>query len=340
MPKKLGIIGGGQLGMMLAIEAFRIGIEVFVYTDSESSPAAKICSNVTVGSYLDCEKIEDFSKKCDFCTIEFENISFETLKNLKNLSPSANSILTSQNRILEKNFAITLDIPIPKFAEVKTKNDIDLFVSENPEFIIKTATNGYDGKGQFRDARSFEFEKNMQYIIEEKIDFEAELSCILTRGRDGKIVFYDLPRNYHSNGILQRSVVLHNQFSPQISNLARFYTQKIAEKLNFFGTIAVEFFVTKSGELLFNEIAPRVHNSGHYTLFLSNVSQFANHIRAVCNLQLLEHELCFEGEMINIIGDSQELIEKYLDNKKCQIYLYNKDESKDGRKMGHLTIRY
>ena len=338
--QSLGIVGGGQLGRMMAYRASLLGFVVRVYSDAANSPASVFANEELVGSYFDAQAINNFAKKNTFTTTEFENISTKNLDST--ISPLPSAIFECQNRLREKSLAKSLGIKTPIFAEVLTKDDAVKFFNQNGKFILKTTELGYDGKGQYKilslkDIEAVEF--NAPYIAEQFVDFELEFSVVLTRGEDGLIVFYPSAINQHKNGILDISIVKKDfNLTPAVQR-AREYAALIAKTLAYKGTMAVEFFLTKDKSVVFNEIAPRPHNSGHYTMDMCNVCQFENHIRAVCNLPLITPALLFEGKMLNLIGpQSLELLNRYATSSKAKIHLYSKAEVKEGRKLGHINI--
>lgn len=347
--KTIGIIGGGQLGQMLAIEAIKLGFDVHIYSNENNSPATYSCMQYTIGYYSDSIKILGFASKCDIVTSEFESIPSNVLKNIETtypdkLHPSSNAFYISQNRLREKNFIQNLGIPVPPFSEITTHADIKTFYGKNGNSIIKTAEQGYDGKGQFRilnesDIKNFTFQTETQYIIEAFVAFESELSCILTRNIAGEIAFYPIPLNIHKSGILHKSIIKNDTFAQETYKLAQEYTTKIATSLNFVGTMCAEYFVSSDKTMTCNEIAPRVHNSGHFTLDLCTVNQFENHVRAISNLPILQTHQISSGEMINLIGDDiVNILPNFLDKPNAKIHMYGKRECKIGRKMGHITL--
>lgn len=350
--KVLGILGGGQLAKMMSTSASKLGISTIIFTN-EIEPCAKEHSKEVINSsFLNDAKLLEFAQKCDFITIETENIPINAIQLIEKhfpdkISASSQFISIAQNRINEKQFAQELKVPVGKYCNVKTKEDILNFFNENGTCILKTTTQGYDGKGQklissieVIDDLNF---NNYEFILEQKINFVCELSVVITKDEKTSVIF-PIPRNIHQSGILRRSIVpfafetFDGKKIKKIQDLAKKYTKKIAESINYKGTFAVEFFVLQDGSLLFNELAPRPHNSGHFTNDLCNISQFENHIRAVCNIPLIEPKLLHKGAMFNIIGNDIYDIEKFLDKPNYKIHLYNKDGIFDGRKMGHYNI--
>ena len=338
---KLGILGGGQLGMMMCQAARNNNIDTIIYSDFLDSPAVLFSNNHFISDYNDLSKIDEFINECDVITYEFENIPYETLKHInKKLkvfpSPSVNNII--QDRLTEKNFINKLDIDTVPFLEVSDKKlskiDEDFFPA-----ILKTRRMGYDGKGQsiINDLRSLTEIEQDTYILEKKIDLKQEISVITVRYQDESLFSYLPIDNTHKDQILFKSI------SPAFINQdlklkALMWSEKIIKSLDYIGVICVEFFIDKNDNLYVNEIAPRVHNSGHLTINAYNVSQFENHVRAVCGLEQIPLEKISDAKMINLIGDeisSYRKISKLNDNEFFFDYL--KKEIKEKRKMGHLT---
>ncbi len=337
----LGIFGGGQLGKFLVQSAKKLNIRTFVFTDSVDSPAIYYCDDFIISSYENKKKLDFFIKNIDLATFEFENIPFKTLDYVEkkiNVSPKPTIIKTLQDRLKEKTFLNSIGIKTTEFYYLKKVDKKKLSNNFFPA-LVKTIRLGYDGKGQVffknkNDFLKYSF-KNKEYIIEKLINFKKEISVVISRYKE-KSVSFDAFENLHKHQILQKSHVPAN-ISPKLNIQAKEITKKIADKLNYTGTMCVEFFVTKKNELLVNEIAPRVHNSGHLTMNAHNVSQFENHIRAVCNLKLKKPKRIHKAIMYNILGND---IKKYRSKEitmKEFFYDYGKKEIKNKRKMGHLT---
>ena len=339
----LGIIGGGQLGSMLCQAARKINISTIIFTDDKNAPAHNFCDKFIYSDYSNKENIEKFAKSCHFITFEFENIPYEILKKISNITkvnpaPDINQIV--QNRFTEKKFLKSLGIVTTSYAFIKSKADIKKNKDLLPG-ILKTCTLGYDGKGQFI-IRSLEDAKDgwcftADYILEKFVNLKQEISIIITRYKNGDTSIFEPIENLHNDQILQTSTI-PAKISPEIFSQAQTIAKKIAEKLQYVGTMCVEYFIDQENNLYVNEIAPRVHNSGHLTINAFNVSQFENHVRAICNLPKIELEKKSDAKMFNIIG--KEIIEyqqkKFKENNFFFDYL--KKDIKDKRKMGHLTI--
>jgi 5-(carboxyamino)imidazole ribonucleotide synthase len=337
----LGIFGGGQLGKFLVQSAKKLNIRTFVFTDSIDSPAIYYCDDFIISSYENKKKLDFFIKNIDLATFEFENIPFKTLDYVEkkiNVSPKPTIIKILQDRLKEKTFLNSIGIKTTEFYYLKKVDKKKLSNNFFPA-LVKTIRLGYDGKGQVffknkNDFLKYSF-KNKEYIIEKLINFKKEISVVISRYKE-KSVSFDAFENLHKHQILQKSHVPAN-ISPKLNIQAKEIAKKIADKLNYTGTMCVEFFVTKKNELLVNEIAPRVHNSGHLTMNAHNVSQFENHIRAVCNLKLKKPKRIHKAIMYNILGND---IKKYRSKETATkefFYDYGKKEIENKRKMGHLT---
>ena len=339
----LGIIGGGQLGSMLANAAKKLNIKTTVYCDDKNAPAQNFCDDFIFGNYQDLEKIKKFADKINLVTFEFENIPFETLKKINEIkkvlpNPEINKII--QNRLTEKDFVNKLNIQTTKYKLIKNKNDLEKSLDFIPG-ILKTSTLGYDGKGQFKinsknDLDNIKINLNEEYIFEKLVDLKKEISVIITRFGSQKYEIYEPIENEHEDQILKYSKI-PAEIDQDIFEKSKEWSKKISEELDYIGTLCVEFFIDKNNTLYVNEIAPRVHNSGHLTINSHNISQFENHIRAVCALEKVETKKLFNAKMINLIGKD---ILNYRDKKFSEnefFFDYQKKEVKPKRKMGHFT---
>ena len=335
----LGILGGGQLGMLLVQAANKIGIDTFVYSDSEDSPAINYSQKSLIQSYDDLGALDKFIKECDVITFEFENIPFETLNYIlkdKPVFPSPHINQIIQDRLLEKKFINNLNIQTTDFIELNknTKISEEIFPA-----MLKTRKMGYDGKGQYvinSKDDLINIDTNIPYILEKKINLLKEFSIIITRYQDGKVFTYEPIENVHQDQILHTSKIPAS-LSNEIINLAQKQSEIIINSLSYVGTMCVEYFVDHTQNIYVNEIAPRVHNSGHLTIESYDCSQFESHIRAVCNLTKKEPRKIENAKMINIIGED---IKKYRDQSTKGNYFfydYEKKSIKTGRKMGHIT---
>ena len=341
---KLGIIGGGQLGSMLCQAAKKLNIKTIIYSDDVESPAQNFCDEFISSEYSNKDKIYEFAKKVDVITYEFENIPYDTLNELNKLKPvspkpSVNRLI--QHRLAEKDFINKLNIRTTRYVHVESKEDL-LPLGDFLPGILKTTTMGYDGKGQFPiknldqiDSLNINFEN--EYILEKLVKLKKEISVIITRFSNNKYEIYEPIENTHEDQILRHSKI-PAEISEKLFEQSKEWTILIAEELKYIGTLCVEFFIDRNDNLYVNEIAPRVHNSGHLTINAYNVSQFENHVRAVCSLDQIPLKKISNAEMINLIGDQ---IVKYRDNPKVNdnqfLFDYLKKDIKEKRKMGHLT---
>ena len=339
----LGILGGGQLGSMLATAAKKLDINTIIYCDDKDAPAQKFSDNFLFGNYNDENKISEFINKIDVVTFEFENIPFDTLKFInkhKQVLPKPNINQVIQNRFLEKKFVNSLNIKTTDYVMVKNLQDLHNNVNFLPG-ILKTTTLGYDGKGQFKinsknDIEKLKIDFDKEYILEKVVNLKKEISVIITRFKNQTYEIYEPIENIHEDQILKFSEIPAN-INENVLNLSTEWAKKISEELDYIGTLCVEYFIDEKDNVYVNEIAPRVHNSGHLTINSHNISQFENHIRAVCGMNKIETKKKFNAKMINLIGDD---ITKYR-NKKIQenefFFDYLKKEIKPKRKMGHFT---
>ena len=339
----LGIIGGGQLGSLLADAAKKIGIKTVILSDDINAPAKNFSGKFIYGNYNDQNIIDEFINSVDLVTYEFENIPFSVLKKIDEKKtvlpkPEINNLI--QNRLNEKDFLNKNNIQTTKYVLIENieqlKENQNLFPG-----LLKTITLGYDGKGQYKLNNIDDLNTNIdfakRYILEKLINLKKEISVIVTRFGHQKFEIYEPIENVHEDQILKHSKVPAN-ISDSIKKKSIDWSTMIAEELDYIGTLCVEFFVDKNDNLYANEVAPRVHNSGHLTINSHNVSQFENHIRAVCGLDKIETKKIHNAKMINIIGEDISIYRKksFKDNE--FFYDYLKKEIKSKRKMGHLTI--
>ena len=340
----LGIIGGGQLGSMLAIAAKKLNINTVIFCDDEDAPAQNFCNKFIFGNYDNQEKISEFVKLVDIVTFEFENIPYETLDEINKLKPvlpkpSVNRLI--QHRLAEKDFINKLNIRTTRYVSIEKKSDIESLEDFLPG-ILKTTTLGYDGKGQYpinsiEELNSLSIDFSKGYILEKLVKLKKEISIIITRFNNQKYEIYEPIENTHQEQILKNSKIPAD-IDDKIYNQSKDWAMMIAEELKYVGTLCVEFFIDRNDNLYVNEIAPRVHNSGHLTINAFNVSQFENHIRSVCGLEQIPLKKISNAKMINLIGDEisyYRKISKLNDNEFFFDYL--KKEIKKKRKMGHLT---
>ena len=338
----LGIIGSGQLGSMLCQAAKKLNVKTMVFSDDKMGPAQNYSDYFIFSDYDDKEKINEFISKVDIVTYEFENIPVETLKYInkeKKVFPKPDINKIIQNRNLEKTFINDLGIKTTEWAFIKTIKDLKNYEKLLPG-ILKTNTLGYDGHGQIVLNSLEDLEKKWElkneYILEKKVNLKKEISIILTRYQNGKSSIYEPIENTHENQILKNSKIPAN-ISQKIFEQSTKNAKKIADRLNYVGTMCVEYFIDQNDNLLVNEIAPRVHNSGHLTINAFNVSQFEGHIRAVCNLDMMILKKVFNAEMTNILGREIENYRNKIFKPNEYFFDYKKNIIKEKRKMGHLT---
>ena len=340
----LGIIGGGQLGSMMAIAAKKLNIKTVIFCDDVDAPAQNFCNNFIFGNYDDKDKIAEFVKDVDIVTFEFENIPYETLNEINKLKPvlpkpAVNRLI--QHRLAEKDFINKLNIRTTRYVSIEKKSDLESLEDFLPG-ILKTTTLGYDGKGQhpiqsIEELSSLNIDFSRGYILEKLVKLKKEISIIITRFENQKYEIYEPIENTHQDQILRNSKIPAD-IDNKIFEQSKDWAMTISEELKYVGTLCVEFFIDRNDNLYVNEIAPRVHNSGHLTINAYNVSQFENHVRAVCGLEQIPLKKISNAKMINLIGDeisNYRKISKLNDNEFFFDYL--KKEIKDKRKMGHLT---
>ena len=340
----LGILGGGQLGSMLCVAAKKLNIQTVIYCDDQDAPAQSFCDKFIYAKYDNKNEIYDFAKKVDVITYEFENIPFETLNELNKLKtvlpkPSINRLI--QHRLAEKDFINKLNIRTTRYAHIQSKKDLTPLDDFLPG-ILKTTTMGYDGKGQYpikntEQISSLDIDFSKEFILEKLVRLKKEISVLVTRFGSHKYEIYEPIENIHKDQILRRSKIPAD-ISDKLYDQSKDWATQIAEELKYIGTLCVEFFIDRNENLYVNEIAPRVHNSGHLTINAYNVSQFENHVRAVCSLKKIPLKKISNAEMINLIGEQ---IIPYRENPKINnnqfFFDYLKKEIKEKRKMGHLT---
>jgi len=339
----LGIIGSGQLGSMLCQAAKKLNVRTVVISDDEQGPAQKYADQFIFAKYDDQQKIKQFTDKADVVTFEFENIPISILKQIEKEKkvlpkPEINRII--QNRKLEKSFVNELGIETTKWSFIEKAEDVTKNSNLLPG-ILKTNTLGYDGQGQFVLKSLADVKKDWcftaDYILEKKVNLKKEISVIITRFIDGETFIYEPIENLHKDQILKHSKIPAN-INEKIYKQAQNNAKIIADELDYVGSMCVEYFIDQDDNLLVNEIAPRVHNSGHLTINAFNISQFENHIRAVCGLKFEKPKKNSNAEMINILGKE---IEEYRSKtfKEDEFFFdYGKKIIKEKRKMGHLTI--
>ncbi|MBV9929968.1 MAG: 5-(carboxyamino)imidazole ribonucleotide synthase [Alphaproteobacteria bacterium] len=343
----IGIVGGGQLGRMLAMAAAQLGYRCHIYAPDQAPPAAEVAAAFTRGAWDDGDALAAFGRAVDVATYEFENIAAAPLEALAReapLFPPAKALATAQDRLEEKSFVERLGGRPTSFRAVDERAGLDAALAEiGCPAILKTRRFGYDGKGQARlasprDAEdAWEAVSGQPSVLEAFVPFDAEFSILLCRARDGMVRVWDAPQNVHGDGILRRSTIPCDAGLAAQVREAEALTRRIADALDYVGVLAAEYFATPDGPL-FNEFAPRVHNSGHWTIEGAVTSQFENHVRAVCGLPLgATARTAPRVEMDNLIGDEADRWPAILADPRAHLHLYGKGEARPGRKMGHVT---
>jgi 5-(carboxyamino)imidazole ribonucleotide synthase len=352
MVQTIGVIGGGQLGRMFALDAKRMGYYVVTLDPQPHSPCGQVADQQIEAPYDDMQAIDELGRRTDIVTYEFENIAIESVLRLEHdgypVTPSSDVLRITQNRLLEKTFVSDSGIPVAAFAAIGSVDDL-AEAAETIGFpaILKTVRGGYDGKGQWRvnnlkEAQVAQTQANGAPLIwEEFVPFACEISVICTRNAKDDVVTFPPAENIHDNGILFMSIV-PARVEASVADRARSYAEQIAHALEIVGTFCVEFFVTKAGNLLVNEIAPRPHNSGHYTMDATPCSQYEEHIRAICGLPLSRPELLRNAIMVNILGEGTGNhlagLDELLSDPSIVLHLYGKKHAVNRRKMGHFTM--
>jgi 5-(carboxyamino)imidazole ribonucleotide synthase len=355
--KTIGVLGGGQLGRMFAHAAERLGYRVHIYEPEANGPAGEVSALETNRPYTDIEALTTFARGVDVVTYEFENIPAEPLwkiENLVQLHPRSSVLEICQNRMREKTWLRKNGFPHVPFAEVEAGDDLAAAIRRiGLPCVVKTADFGYDGKGQIKVSDDASLAKavasftKQRCVIEKFIDFKCELSVLVARSGTGEVKVFPVAENIHTKHILDFSIV-PARISDAVRTDAETLALAIVEKLNVVGLLAIELFLTDRGEILVNELAPRPHNSGHWTLDACVTSQFEQHVRAVCGLPLGDVSVVSPVVMVNILGDAwkwqgAQLVGEanwaaVLAEPRAKLHLYGKKEPRIGRKMGHFTV--
>lgn len=346
MKYKIGIIGGGQLAMMLIEECKKRGIQTACLDESIDAPALKLADTAIVGKFSDAEKIEELCKSCDVVTYEFENINCDVVRDLAekyNIMQGHRPLYYSKNRITEKTFALENGLVPPKFREVKSF----LQLTEAIDYVgipavLKTCTMGYDGKGQFvirciDDIKKIPQEMFNDSVLEQYINFDFETSCIVIRNNKNQTVNLPMGQNIHKNGILDLCILPSKKLSVDMEKKIVKASYEFMEKANFVGIVAIEYFV-KGEDFFFNEMAPRPHNSGHYSIEGCDVSQYGSLVDCLCGESLRQPKLLTNTYMKNILGQDIENLKKLEKGANVFAHDYNKLEARENRKMGHVTF--
>ena len=357
LQKKIGIVGGGQLGKMMILEAKRLGFYVAVLDPVKDCPAHSVCDHHIVAAFGDPEGYHELSMQADVITYEFEHINAEVLETLEReghlVYPSVTALKTIQNKYSQKAALRSGGVPVPGFAKVSTAADIrEIEKSQNLGYplMLKTTTGGYDGKGNAVIHTRCEVEKafnelgggEKELMLEEYITFEKEISIIACRGTDGARTVYPVAENRHVNSILDMTIV-PARIDERTSEKAAVIADEVMTVFEGVGAFCIEMFVTERGDIYINEVAPRPHNSGHYTIEACFANQFENHIRAIVGLPFGDTSLKTPAVMVNLLGESDGAarltgLEDAYRDPRVHVHLYGKRESKIGRKMGHYTV--
>ena len=343
----IGIIGGGQLGKMISIAAAKLGYKTHLLTDDCDSPSIQVTNNVTIlNSYQDIELLLKFASSVDVATLEFENIPstvIDVLSKKTKVYPGKKALYIAQNRIREKQHIRSLGIKTTNFKTINSYDSLEQNILElGYPALLKIAELGYDGKGQYMIKEQSDLKAlsilnwDKTYILEKFVKINKEISIIISKSIDGSVEFFPIAENYHNNGILAKSSV-PAQINKEINVQAQQIAIKIAESLNLVGLLAIEFFITDTQELIVNEIAPRPHNSGHWSLDACNISQFEQLVRAICGLPLQPVKLFFPCTMDNILGEDIYKYYQYGTKINESIHIYGKTQASKNRKMGHIN---
>ncbi len=345
----IGIFGSGQLGRMLALAAKPLGFKVHVFGPEVSSPAGQVADFDTVSRYDDRDAVDRFARACDVVTFEFENIPLATIEwaeAIVPVRPSSRALHVAQHRVREKALCFDLEIPVPYFAAVDSLDSlVSSLLSIGTPAVLKTTTLGYDGKGQARintiaDATTaWQAIHQREAIVESFVDFEKEISVIGARGVDNTFTHFGVMENVHAHHVLDTTIA-PARITDQIADYAVDIAERLLDELGVVGVSCVEMFLTRDGELLVNEIAPRVHNSGHLTIDAAATSQFEQHVRAICGMPLGETTVR-PSAMVNLLGDlwagGEPDWTAATEDLQVRLHLYGKSEARPGRKMGHIT---
>ncbi len=344
----LGVLGGGQLGRMFCMAARNMGYQTVVLDPDPASPAARVADQHIQTDYTDQSGLQKMAELCDVITTEFENVPAESLELLASrcpVHPSASAVAVARHRIEEKDYATSAGLTPAPYACIGSEADIQAAIDVTGlPAILKTTTLGYDGKGQqvvaTADAvrEAFAEMGQVECVLERKMDLALEVSVILARNAQGQVASYPPGENEHRNGILHQCVV-PARVDEALAEQARRQAMQLADALDYVGVLAVEFFITSDGQLIFNEMAPRTHNSGHYTVDAAVTSQFEQQVRVICGLPPGDTRLLSPVVMINLLGDLWPVNwPSCLDQTALKLHLYGKQEARAGRKMGHFNL--
>ncbi|WP_408591957.1 5-(carboxyamino)imidazole ribonucleotide synthase [Paracoccus marcusii] len=336
--RTIGILGGGQLGRMLSAAASRLGLRCHIF-EPGAAPAGDVAWRVTTAPYEDEAALRAFAHSVDVITYEFENVptsALDLLESLRPIRPGRRALAVSQDRLTEKTFLTDIGLTVAPFADVPDQGALDDAIARiGRPSILKTRRMGYDGKGQVRIGEGPADWTGAPSVLEGFVDFTAEISVIIARGTDGQVAAFDPGLNVHEGGIL-RTTTVPCGLPGRVTTDAVLIAARIANALDYVGVLGVELFVTPEG-LIVNEIAPRVHNSGHWTQAGCAVDQFEQHIRAVAGLPLGDGKRHVDVVMENLIGDDMDRVPALLAQPRTQVHLYGKGQARPGRKMGHVN---
>ena len=344
----LGVLGGGQLGRMFCVAARTMGYRTVVLDPDPGSPAGHIADEHICAAYDDAAALQRMAQSCDAITTEFENVPAASLQQLakqKPVHPSAHCVQIAQNRIAEKKFARDIGIAPAPFYEVRELSDLQAAcITTGLPAILKTTTLGYDGKSQQvvtslqQAQQAFTEMGGVVCVLEKKLALKTEISALLARNAKGEVQCYPPAENEHRNGVLHQSIV-PARINPALAQQAQAAAKKLADAMNYVGVLAVEFFITTDDELIFNEMAPRPHNSGHYTKDAAVTSQFEQQVRVLCDLPPGDARLISPVVMVNLLGELWHPDwRSVLQEPTAKLHLYGKDEARPGRKMGHYNV--
>lgn len=354
IPIKIGIIGGGQIGKMIAQEAKRMSLKVVILDPSSDCPASTLCDRLIVADFKDENKIRDLAKSSDVITYEIELANSKALKSLElnnyPIFPSPHSLYLIQNKLRQKKFLKENNLPVPEFKKINSINDL-LLAAKSFEYplMLKACEDSYDGRGNYlikcKEDISIAYNsfQNREMFAEKYIDFKTEISIMVARNKKGQIATFPIAENIHKNNVLDTTIVPAN-ISPKIKEAAEILAKNVVTCLNDIGIFGIELFVSNKDEIFINEIAPRPHNSGHYSIEGCSISQFEQHLRTILNFPLSKPELVRPTVMKNILGPPNFSgtyriigLSKLLSLPSTKIHLYGKRITSPGRKLGHIT---
>jgi 5-(carboxyamino)imidazole ribonucleotide synthase len=353
-PLKIGIIGGGQIGKMIAQEAKRMSLKVVILDPTKNCPASTVCDKLIVADFKNEDKIKELAKYSDVITYEIELANSEALKNLESkkypIFPSPHSLYLIQNKYRQKKFLQENKLPVPEFKKITSINDLS-FIAEKFEYplMLKASEDSYDGRGNYLIKSkedipiAYNSFDNREIFAEKYVDFKTEISIMVARNKKGQIETFPIAENIHKNNVLDTTLVPAN-ISPKIYKDAEIIAKNVVACLNDIGIFGIEMFVSNKDDIFINEIAPRPHNSGHYSIEGCSISQFEQHIRTILNLPLIKPELLRPTVMKNILGPPNfsgnyriRGMSKLLSIPSTKIHLYGKSLTSPGRKLGHIT---